>query len=87
MTILSLDAKESSADIIALNDCKIKGISSAPITHDDFDFENDVVLVPFSSGTTGLPKGVQLTHQNVVTNIHQLSSQYFEYMRMPTGKK
>src|SRR5256885_2378114 len=31
----------------------------------------DVVVMPYSSGTTGLPKGVMLTHYNVVANICQ----------------
>jgi acyl-CoA synthetase (AMP-forming)/AMP-acid ligase II len=31
----------------------------------------DVVALPFSSGTTGLPKGVMLTHHNLVANILQ----------------
>ncbi|KAF5302854.1 hypothetical protein FQA39_LY02034 [Lamprigera yunnana] len=31
----------------------------------------DVALLPYSSGTTGLPKGVQLTHRNVVANLCQ----------------
>ena len=30
-----------------------------------------VASIPFSSGTTGLPKGVQLTHRNLVSNILQ----------------
>lgn len=28
-------------------------------------------LLPYSSGTTGLPKGVQLTHYNLVANLEQ----------------
>ena len=32
------------------------------------DPAEDVVLLPYSSGTTGIPKGVMLTHRNVVSN-------------------
>ncbi|XP_045108231.1 4-coumarate--CoA ligase 4-like isoform X2 [Portunus trituberculatus] len=34
--------------------------------------KEDVAVLPYSSGTTGLPKGVMLTHYNLVANLHQL---------------
>ena len=38
----------------------------------DIDPANDLVVLPYSSGTTGLPKGVMLTHRNLVANIEQV---------------
>lgn len=35
------------------------------------DLAEHVVCLPYSSGTTGLPKGVMLTHRNLVTNMDQ----------------
>ncbi|KAF7133001.1 hypothetical protein RHSIM_Rhsim09G0212900 [Rhododendron simsii] len=32
---------------------------------------NDAVALPFSSGTTGLPKGVVLTHKSLITSVAQ----------------
>ena len=37
----------------------------------DIDPAEDLVALPYSSGTTGLPKGVMLTHRNIVANIAQ----------------
>ena len=36
------------------------------------DAKNDVVVLPYSSGTTGFPKGVMLTHYNLVANLAQI---------------
>ncbi|KAJ2951632.1 hypothetical protein O0L34_g13790 [Tuta absoluta] len=33
---------------------------------------DDVCLIPYSSGTTGMPKGVCLTHKNLVSNLKQV---------------
>jgi len=39
-----------------------------PVT---IDPEKDLAALPYSSGTTGLPKGVMLTHHNVCSNLRQ----------------
>ncbi|MBW3618824.1 MAG: AMP-binding protein [Actinobacteria bacterium] len=35
------------------------------------DPREDVAVLPYSSGTTGMPKGVMLTHHNLVANLRQ----------------
>ncbi|WP_431951897.1 AMP-binding protein [Actinacidiphila sp. bgisy167] len=37
-----------------------------------FDPGEDLAALPYSSGTTALPKGVMLTHRNIATNLAQL---------------
>jgi len=48
----------------------------------DIDPAEDVVVLPYSSGTTGLPKGVMLTHRNIVANLSQMEG--LEQMDMVT---
>lgn len=38
----------------------------------DINPNEDLVVLPYSSGTTGLPKGVMLTHHNLVSNVTQI---------------
>lgn len=38
----------------------------------DISPKKDLAALPFSSGTTGLPKGVMLSHHNIVSNIQQM---------------
>jgi acyl-CoA synthetase (AMP-forming)/AMP-acid ligase II len=48
-------------------------INSSP-TEASIEPKQDVVALPYSSGTTGLPKGVMLTHYNIVANLLQIES-------------
>ncbi|WP_392337741.1 AMP-binding protein [Loktanella salsilacus] len=36
------------------------------------DLDHHTVVLPYSSGTTGLPKGVMLSHRNLVVNVDQI---------------
>jgi acyl-CoA synthetase (AMP-forming)/AMP-acid ligase II len=45
--------------------------AEAPAVQVDVDPATDLVTLPYSSGTTGLPKGVMLTHRNLVANVAQ----------------
>ncbi len=38
------------------------------------DPEKDIAVLPYSSGTTGLPKGVMLTHYNLTSNLRQMAA-------------
>eukprot|EP00300_Choanocystis_sp_HF-7_P030409 c39243_g1_i1.p1 GENE.c39243_g1_i1~~c39243_g1_i1.p1 ORF type:complete len:563 (-),score=140.39 c39243_g1_i1:39-1697(-) len=39
-----------------------------------FDGKSTLAIVPYSSGTSGLPKGVMLSHANVLSNLMQVNS-------------
>jgi acyl-CoA synthetase (AMP-forming)/AMP-acid ligase II len=48
--------------------------TDAPAPDVALDPDTAVALLPYSSGTTGLPKGVMLTHANLVTTVRQMNS-------------
>ncbi|XP_017768035.1 PREDICTED: probable 4-coumarate--CoA ligase 3 [Nicrophorus vespilloides] len=59
------------------NSCDIEDIK--------LDDQNAVAVMPYSSGTTGLPKGVQLSHRNILANLSQFMSDDFTIMRLASG--
>ena len=63
--IIVMDGAEGHASLVDLLS------SQAPSVQVDVDPANDLVTLPYSSGTTGLPKGVMLTHRNLVANVSQ----------------
>ena len=50
----------------------VSALFGQPIAQVPVDVANDVVVIPYSSGTTGFPKGVMLTHRNLLANLVQL---------------
>ncbi|MEV7687159.1 4-coumarate--CoA ligase family protein [Streptomyces bungoensis] len=46
--------------------------TTAPEPDLAFDPAEDIAALPYSSGTTGTPKGVMLTHRQIATNLAQL---------------
>lgn len=56
---------------VPFKDLITRGKTLPPITHYQMS-SNDLAILPYSSGTTGMPKGVMLTHKNLVSNMEMV---------------
>ncbi|MET9180752.1 4-coumarate--CoA ligase family protein [Kitasatospora aureofaciens] len=50
--------------------------ATGPAPEPAVDPGEDIAVLPYSSGTTGLPKGVMLTHRSIATNLAQTDALY-----------
>lgn len=72
-TMVGLDAEhliviDGVAGHPSLADLLAEGADAPDVT---FDPATHVAVLPYSSGTTGRPKGVELSHRNLVANVEQ----------------
>ncbi|PZQ45867.1 MAG: dicarboxylate--CoA ligase PimA [Micavibrio aeruginosavorus] len=61
---------ESESDVSWYHDLINHSNKPLPV---EIDPVNDVALLQYTGGTTGVPKGAMLTHQNIVANVEQCS--------------
>jgi len=70
-----LEAKSIPQGTVNFLDMIHKEIDTSVFAADKRPNPGSVVVLPYSSGTTGLPKGVKLSHRHLVTNTLQVISE------------
>ena len=78
---------ETDIKMIVIGDSGDSAVSFRELMKDPGDLvsgvsvsSHDIAVLPYSSGTTGVPKGVKLTHRNLVANMAQLDHPVMEFM-------
>ncbi|KAF0554941.1 acetyl-CoA synthetase-like protein [Gigaspora margarita] len=79
----AIKAKIPTSKVLLFGDKEIKGYKPyrftlignreiEPVSYNPEEAKTATVYLPFSSGTTGKQKGVELTHTNIIANLEQL---------------
>jgi len=82
--VVAIGENEDRGDAIAWKDF-LNLSSDANPEQVPIDLDKDVAVLPFSSGTTGVPKGVMLSQKNLVTNNISIAGNDPEYMVRASG--
>ena len=67
------------ADIVVIGEAPegtlpVTAVLGGPMEQVPVDTREHIVVLPYSSGTTGFPKGVMLTHRNLVANLCKIEA-------------
>lgn len=70
--ILLGDGRDPTGKFKHFTEIRATSLLGIPTLRPRLDAKKDTAFLVYSSGTTGLPKGVMLTHYNIVANLVQL---------------